>query len=74
MRRSEMIKLLASDICKYHRAWMGEPRVIDIQTAEHLLKTIENAGMLPPEILIEKRFGPDYDVYRNRWEPENEKK
>jgi len=45
--------------------------------AELILATIENMGMLPPEIsvtaIIDKEYALPYDLKVNKWEREDEK-
>lgn len=84
MKRSEVISKLAEVYCKDNRAWLGQPRKIDLYVAELMLKTVEQAGMLPPraEFKADAKYGCMCTMreccrgcggYLNEWESEDEK-
>lgn len=63
MKRSEMLGLI----------WEA---INELEDADHILKRIEAAGMLPPyvsEIFIKERYRETFPS-GNQWEPEDEKK
>lgn len=55
MKRSEMFNLILNEIPS-HEYWGA-----DYEAAERVLKAIEDAGMLPPDVCIDRRPGKLYN-------------
>ena len=78
MKRSEMVKVIE----KAMRCWNGA--YFDDSLESHILECIEEAGMLPPNVLDkptsekltkfqEKIFREDFaEIHCHVWEPEDE--
>ena len=62
MKRSEMLNII----------WNA---INELEDGDHILKRIEEAGMLPPARTVRVEnpiFGPDWTKTEHTWEPEND--
>jgi len=70
MKRSEMLKILKNYFNGQFDYYNNSPK----QNVEILLKVIEKAGMLPPQVHKINHLTHRINDLGNMWEPEDEKK